>query len=186
MKADFGGNWMKTHQKVFKLVSVFMHYPEKEWMDMLPEIKQEVETIEQLPAKMYIQSFIHYLESHSFEDLCKIYVNTFDFHGVTTLNLTYNVFKDSRDRGAALVKLRQIFSDSDVETETNELPDYVPMILEFLAVADEKYTIRLLQLHYNSFKQLDKDLVKNDSSYHFLIKAALEVAHDVLQDAKVS
>src|SRR5699024_7401142 len=102
---------------------------------------------------------------------------TFDFHGIVTLNLTYTVFKDSRKRGEALVKLRQMFYDSNLSAETEELPDYLPMILEFLAMADEKYIHQVLKLHLNSIKKLEKDLAENDSPYHFLLKAVTEVSH---------
>jgi len=177
---------MKAHQKVFKLTSTFLLYPTREWVEELSEVRKEVASFENIIAKNYIMSFLHYVETQPFDQLCEDYVYTFDFHGVTTLNLTYNVFKDSRERGAALVQLRQIFSDSDLETETDELPDFLPMILEFLAVADEKYVLRLLKLHLNYLRQLEKELVKNDNQYHFLLKAIIEVAQVVLQKEQVS
>lgn len=177
---------MKAHQKVFKLASTFLLYPEREWIEELTKVKNEISTIDHNPAKNYLMSFIYYLETTPFEDLCLNYVYTFDFHGVTTLNLTYNVFKDSRERGEALVKLRQILSDSDLEAESDELPDYLPMILEFVAVADEKYVMRLLKLHINSLKALEEDLVKNDSEYHFLLKAIIAVSLNSLRNEQVS
>lgn len=177
---------MKAHQKVFKLASTLLLYPEREWIEQLPQVKEEISTIDNSVAKSYLMSFIYYFETTPFEQLCLNYVYTFDFHGVTTLNLTYNVFKDSRERGEALVKLRQILSDADLKAESDELPDYLPMILEFVAVANEKYVIRLLKLHFNSLKHLDEDLVKNDSEYHFLLKAIIEVAMNSLQNEQVS
>ncbi|WP_099158290.1 nitrate reductase molybdenum cofactor assembly chaperone [Virgibacillus ndiopensis] len=177
---------MKTHQKVYKITANFLHYPDKEWFSILPEIKEEVDTIENPTVNTYLKAFISYLETTPFDQLCEKYVKTFDFHGIATLNLTYNVFKDSRERGAALVKLRQLFADSELVAETDELPDYLPMILEFLAVADEKYIQRLLKLHLNSIKKLEKDLVENDSDYHFLLKAAIDISVETLKDTKIS
>lgn len=167
---------MKAHQKVFKLTSTLMLYPQRQWIEQISAVKEEISTYNNSLVNSYLNSFIHYLETTPFEQLCLNYVYTFDFHGVTTLNLTYNVFKDSRKRGEALVKLRQILSDSDLEAESDELPDYLPMILEFVSVADEKYAIRLLRLHMNSLKHLEQELVKNDSPYHFLLKAIIEVS----------
>src|SRR5690625_2375288 len=167
---------MKAHRKVFKLTSTLMLYPERQWIEQLPAVKEEILSYNNSLVNSYLNSFIHYMETTSFEQLCLNYVYTFDFHGVTTLNLTYNVFKDSRKRGEALVKLRQILSDSDLEAESDELPDYLPMILEFVAVADKIHATRLLKLHMNSSKHLEQELVKNDSTYHFLLKAIIEAS----------
>ncbi|HLR08077.1 MAG TPA: nitrate reductase molybdenum cofactor assembly chaperone [Bacillota bacterium] len=177
---------MKTHQKVFKLVSFFLQYPEEEWFTALPDIKHEIADIDNPVVKTYLTSFITYLESEPFDQLCEKYVKTFDFHGLVTLNLTYTVFKDSRKRGEALVKLRQMFYDSELSAETDELPDYLPMILEFLAMADEKYIHRVLKLHLNSIKKLENDLAENDSPYHFLLKSTTEVSDQILKNAQVS
>ncbi|PAV29434.1 nitrate reductase molybdenum cofactor assembly chaperone [Virgibacillus profundi] len=177
---------MKAHQKVYKITSIFLQYPQKEWYDFLPEIKSEIATIENPTANAYLTSFMYYLESTPFDQLCERYVKTFDFHGITTLYLTYNVFKDSRERGEALVKLRQLVTDSNLETETEELPDYLPMILEFLSAAEDKYVQRMLKLHAKSILKLDQDLVENDSDYHFLLKATIEISNEMMRNAKVS
>jgi nitrate reductase delta subunit len=177
---------MKLHQKVYKLTSLLLHYPQKEWIDELPELNAEIQALENPAAKAYLSSFLHYMKSTPYMQLCENYVNTFDYHGVTSLYLTYNVFKDSRDRGEALVKLRRLFADSDLEVESEELPDYLPMILEFLSEAEEKYIQRMLKLHLNSMVKVSKDLAENDSSYHFLLKAVIEVSRQLLKNEKVS
>ncbi|WP_163969796.1 nitrate reductase molybdenum cofactor assembly chaperone [Oceanobacillus halotolerans] len=177
---------MKTHQKVYKIASTFLHYPEKEVLDTLPEVKKEIDKIENPTVNAYLKSFVYYLESTPFDKLCEDYVYTFDFHGIATLNLTYNVFKDSRERGEALVKLRQIFNDTDLEAETDELPDYLPLILEFLSLAEDEYVERLLKLHFNSMKKVDQDLAENDSPYHFLLKATIDCSYELMKNVKAS
>lgn len=186
MKVDFGGKWMKQHQKVFKLTSLLLHYPNEEWLSKLDEIKSEIATINNQVINAYLNAFMTYLEKTPYDELCERYVKTFDFFGVTTLNLTYNVFKDSRDRGTALIKLRQIFSESEMMPLTDELPDFVPLILEFLAVCEDELVEKLLKLHFNSFTKLENDLEKNDSDYHFLAKAIVEVASEHLKNVKAS
>src|SRR5690625_2962608 len=42
MKVDFGGILMNKQQKIFKFVSVFLHYPEREWIDQIETIKREL------------------------------------------------------------------------------------------------------------------------------------------------
>src|SRR5690625_33742 len=131
MRVDFGVNRMNKQQKIFKIAGLLLHYPEKEWIENLEAIEIEISSLKDLSINNYFQSFKKYLTTNTYEDLCERYVKTFDFNGVSTLNLTYNVFKDSRERGNALVQLREIFSKSQFYPITDELPDYVPLILEF-------------------------------------------------------
>lgn len=186
MKVVFGGNWMKTHQKVYKLASSFLQYPQKEWITNLSELKQEMNKMKDSSVNAYLNSFIHYLETTPFRELCEKYVKTFDFHGIACLNLTYHVFKDSRERGQALVKLRQLFKESELMIESDELPDYLPLILEFLAIADEKHAKRILKLHLNSIKKLEERLSEKKSPYHFLIKATVDVSSEIMNNKNAS
>lgn len=177
---------MRCHQKVFKMTSILLQYPEKQLLHSLKDLHKEIAKLKSPVIQAYMKSFLHYLESTPYEILCEKYVKTFDFHGLTTLYLTYNVFKDSRKRGEALVKLRQIFNESNLIAETDELPDYVPLILEFLAETDEESCLNVLKLHLNSLKKLEEDLTKNDSDYHFLIKAVMKTAEETLKKLQAS
>jgi nitrate reductase delta subunit len=62
------------------------------------------------------------------------YVKTFDLSEVASLYLTAHEFGDSRDRGAALIQLAQLFSDVGYGLALGELPDYLPLLIELLAV----------------------------------------------------
>lgn len=177
---------MKTDQKVFKIASMLLQYPSKEWMEEMPIVKLEIDQIHDSLAKMYLHTFIHYLEATPFNELCEKYVYTFDYHGIATLHLTYPVFKDSRQRGEALVKLRQLFKAAEVEAATDELPDYLPLILEFLSLAKEEQITEILKLHYKSIERLHDDLVKEDSEYHFVLKAIKVISEQKLENKDVS
>ena len=175
-----------TQQKIYKLISVFLEYPEYEWMEGLPELREEIASFENPIFRTYFEQFLNYLEYTPWEEVCEQYVNTFDYHGVVSLHLTFHVFKDSRERGEALVKLRQLFRESDVEMDTTEMPDYLPMVLEFLAIAEDEHVKRMLKLHLKSIIQLEKVLAKQDSPYSFLLKACIENSRYVLNEMHVS
>ncbi|HLS07060.1 MAG TPA: nitrate reductase molybdenum cofactor assembly chaperone [Bacillota bacterium] len=177
---------MNKQQKIFKLASVFLHYPEREWLTHIETIKNELNVLNLPIIDECFQSFLTYLTANSHEELCERYVKTFDFYHVTTLNLTYNVFKDSRERGNALIKLRQLFSESKFQPITDELPDYVPLILEFLSVCEEKIADRLITLHYKSFVKLEQDLIEHKSPYRHLMKAVVHTTEKRLKNIKAS
>ncbi len=65
------------------------------------------------------------------------YVKTFDLSEVASLYLTAHEFGDSRERGAALIQLGQWFSDAGYGVALGELPDYLPLLIEFLAVGPD-------------------------------------------------
>lgn len=65
------------------------------------------------------------------------YVATFDFHEPASLYLTAHELGDSRSRGQALIALRALMRAAGFEEAGDELPDYLPLLLEFLAHASE-------------------------------------------------
>lgn len=67
--------------------------------------------------------------------LRELYVSTFDLKSKLGLYLTAHEFGDSPKRGAALIKLQNTISEAGYERVDDELADYIPMLLEFLAVS---------------------------------------------------
>jgi len=177
---------MNKQQKIFKIAGVLLNYPQEEWIANLETIEMEINSLKDPTINSYFQSFIKYLKTTTYADLCERYVKTFDFYGVSTLNLTYNVFKDSRERGNALVQLKEIFSQSLYYPLTDELPDYVPLILEFLSICETKLADQLIQIHYKSFVKLEQDLMKNDSPYQFLMQIVVHLISERLKAIKAS
>ena len=68
-------------------------------------------------------------------ELEQAYVRAFDFAEAASLYLTAHEFGDDRKRGVALVELRKMLAAGGFEEAEGELPDHVPLLLEFLAVA---------------------------------------------------
>jgi len=177
---------MKAHQKVFKMLSVLLQYPQREWIGEISEIALEVEQLNDIAIQKNLKAFFDYIKNTPFDQLCENYVNTFDYHGVTTLHLTYNVFKDSRKRGEALIELQRLFQTVDLEKTSTELPDFLPLILEFLSIAEKEQIQQLLKLHQKSLHNLQVELVKAKSEYSFLIKVINEVTKQQIQNENVS
>lgn len=186
MQVDFGVSQMNKQQKIFKITGLLLNYPQEEWIENLETIEMEINSLKDASVNSYFQSFAKYLTATTYADLCERYVKTFDFYGVSTLNLTYNVFKDSRERGNALVQLREIFSQSQFYPLTDELPDYVPLILEFLSICETELADQLIKIHYKSFVKLEQDLMENDSPYQFLMKIVVYLISERLKTIKAS
>jgi nitrate reductase delta subunit len=65
-------------------------------------------------------------------DLQERYVGLFDRGRAVSLHLFEHVHGESRDRGQAMVDLRNRYEAQGLEITANELPDYLPMFLEYL------------------------------------------------------
>lgn len=65
------------------------------------------------------------------------YIATFDFDRRTNLYLTYHLHGDGRRRGIELVRLKRRFRETGLELADGELPDYLPVLLEFAELAPE-------------------------------------------------
>ncbi|WP_453991745.1 nitrate reductase molybdenum cofactor assembly chaperone [Bacillus nitroreducens] len=70
-------------------------------------------------------------------ELQELYVETFDYKDKTGLYLTAHELGDSRKRGAALIKLQKLIVEGGFEYHGNEIVDYIPMLFELLAHAQE-------------------------------------------------
>src|SRR5699024_9028867 len=125
--------------------------------------------------KKRFNAFFDYIRGTGLDQLCENYVYTFDYHGIASLHLTYKVFKDSRKRGEALVQLRKIFGEANLTSPVDELPDYLPLILEFLTIAEKGHIQQLVKLHQQAIQRLYDDLVKETSIYRFLLENILVI-----------
>jgi len=78
------------------------------------------------------------------EDLQRRYVEIFDFDPRASLHLTYHVHGDRRQRGAELLRLKRRFAEAGLEMDGAELPDYLPVLLEFAALTPASAGLALL------------------------------------------
>lgn len=88
---------------------------------------------------------VNLLKTVPLQELREHYVDTFDWKEKNGLYLTAQELGDSRKRGAALIKLQRTINEAGFERTDGELADYIPMIYEFLAVAEESSQITQLE-----------------------------------------
>lgn len=133
---------MQEPEKVaFKLLCLLLHYPDEELAGALPEIEAAVEGLPALAGKEILAGFVAHVQDQPLLRLQEEYIETFDMQAAMSLNLTCHLPGDGKKRGAALVRLRQLYRDAGYELLPGELPDYLPMLLEFWSVCpDEVFT----------------------------------------------
>ena len=148
---------------LYRLLSALLSYPEQELLDALPEIDAALaehpwagETLEPLTAWLGGQALIPLQET---------YVATFDRNRSHSLHLFEHVHGESRDRGQAMVDLLQTYRDHGFEPVVSELPDHVPLFLEFLGVIDADQAQALLDEAIHVLAAIGSRLARGDSPY---------------------
>lgn len=86
--------------------------------------------------------------------LAESYVDTFDTRRRGCLYLTYYSNGDTRRRGMALVRIRQIYLAGGLRPETDELPDHLSVVLEFSAGTSLESGLEILRANRSGLELL--------------------------------
>jgi len=116
------------------LLSVLLHYPDEELFNRLDEISSAADHSRPVEIESAIQAFVNELNTLSLIQVQERYTAVFDIDPKTTMNMTYHAFGDNEKRAAALAHLQNNYEQAGWERITGELPDYLPMMLEFLSL----------------------------------------------------
>lgn len=118
------------------LAAAFLRYPEKPMTALLadagPDALGEAERIHK-----YLAVFARHMASAPLEVWQAEHVRVFDLATDTTPHLGWHLYGDTPDLGRAYAALMELYRDAGFEPEPGELPDTLPMVLEFLAVAPD-------------------------------------------------
>lgn len=133
--------------RIFKLLSALLLYPEQDLLDALPQIHLELAAISAAESGhghvtdgtcySHLTPLLNYLHQHDLISLQQNYVQTFDRNPGHSLHLFEHIHGESRERGQAMVDLLQEYSKAGWQMTGNDLPDYVPLFLEFLSTLDD-------------------------------------------------
>jgi nitrate reductase delta subunit len=153
------------------MLSVLLEYPEQELIDHLGELGSEIDACIDIDdaERIAMKRFLVHLQNTSLTELQADYVKTFDLTAEHSLHLTHHLFGDDKNRGPALIDLGELYKDYGVEVVTNELPDYLPLILEFAAYLDDSEANVFLADANKVLGVLADNLKKADSPYAALL-----------------
>lgn len=163
---------MNESRRVFRLTSLLLLYPDSEWLDLL-ELQTVVEELENEDIRSHLWAFLDYLKGNELDQLIEQYVNTFDFSGEGSLYLTYASYSEQRERGAALLSLKELYAETGLVMDTNELPDYLPVFLEFASIAPDGVLEIVLKEQRQAIQGMADKLQEQSSPYSSVLSACL-------------
>jgi nitrate reductase molybdenum cofactor assembly chaperone NarJ/NarW len=122
---------------VFQAASGCLDYPEASLLARLPHLRAALAEQPDTTAVCAITRLVEHIAATPLDDQQRTYVETFDLDGKHALYLSYWTDGNTRRRGEVLGHFKAAYRASGWLVDTGgELPDYLPMVLEFAAVAD--------------------------------------------------
>jgi len=155
---------------LLKLLSVLLMYPDDEFVRWLPLLEKELEEKVNDSEKEKLLGFVAGIRHMSLLRLQEHYTRIFDMNPKTCLNLTFHSLGDSEDRGRALAQLDQVYCQAGYERTTGELPDYLPLMLEFLSQCPDAEGVGMLWNQLGGVQNIGANLDGTDSPYRMLFE----------------
>lgn len=170
---------------LFRALSALLSYPSAELRDALPEIAEaiSVSSLVAAPDREALRRLIGELASGDLLDVEARYVEIFDRGRATSLNLFEHLHGESRDRGQAMVELKRHYERAGFDLASRELPDFLPVVLEYLSCRDVSEAREMLGDCGHILKRIGEALLSRDSSYAAIIQALLPIAGETQIDA---
>ncbi len=153
--------------KTFKVISLLLMYPESDWLAALPEMHAALvdEAGVNGDAATRMAPLFDQLHETRLIALQENYVATFDRNPSHSLHLFEHIHGESRDRGSAMIDLLNEYWKYDFDASSSELPDYVPLFLEFLSLLPADEALALLGDAVHVLATIGRKLDGNGSPY---------------------
>ena len=165
--------------RTLKALSLTLSYPTAELQAAMPEIGAILAADPRLTAatRAALQRLTHDLGQGDLFDVQESYVMLFDRSRTLSLNLFEHVHGESRDRGGAMVSLIETYRAAGFEPATTELPDHLPVLLEFLSTRPFAEVQETLADAAHIFDALGTRLVRRESRYDAAFAALSQLAN---------
>ena len=174
--------------RTFKALALVLSYPTRELQQAMPEIAGVLAADSRLTAaaRRALRPLLDDLRDRDIYDLEELYVLLFDRSRTLSLNLFEHVHGESRDRGSAMVSLVETYREAGFDLATSELPDHLPVLLEFLSTRSLEEVQEILADAAHIFEALNARLVRRESNYGAVFAALLQLSGAEANQAAVA
>lgn len=160
---------MTDHAPGFKLASVLLQYPTTALFAGLDELDRAAAATSPRSAREAFARFLGWLRATAPNEVATHYVETFDLRRRCALYLTYSRYGDTRKRGMSMVVFKAAYRDAGWVPSEDELPDYLPMVLDFAALSPRGQ--QLLHAHRADLELLRRALERAETPYVDVVSA---------------
>lgn len=165
----------RVQADTWQLCSLLLDYPRPELLERLPLLREATAGLPE-PLAAPLGRFLDHVEGTELGRLQQDYVDTFDVTRRCALHLTYFLHGDTRNRGVALVQFKQLYRQHGVELADEadggaELPDFLPVVLEFGATVAPEAAWKVLNDHRVGVELLRRALLRRESPWADVVHA---------------
>jgi nitrate reductase delta subunit len=170
---------------LFRAMSALLSYPSEEMRKALPEIADVIGTSSLVEPRQRreLLDLVAELGQGDLLEAEERYVDLFDRGRALSLHLFEHLHGDSRDRGEAMVDLKTIYSRAGFDLASSELPDYLPIVVEYLSCRDVAEARAMLADCAHILAIIARALIARRSGYAAVLQALLVVAGEAPIDA---
>jgi nitrate reductase delta subunit len=162
----------------YKVLSAVLSYPTAELQGAARELILALNVEQLLPARnrAAVGALIEDIAAEDLLEAQSRYVDLFDRTRSLSLHLFEHVHGESRDRGQAMVSLLERYQQAGLHVTGRELPDYVPLFLEFLSTQTDAEARANLAEPAHILAALGERLRRRDSDYAAIMEALVALS----------
>lgn len=171
-----------------RVLARLLSYPDAALREHLPAMRQALHSDNVVPAARLaeLDALMVNLERGDALENEAEYVQIFDRGRATSLHLFEHVHGDSRDRGPAMIDLAQTYEKAGLFLAAGEMPDYLPVVLEFVSTQPPQEARSFLGEMTHIFNVIFSALQQRQSTYASVLGALLELSGETAQAVKVA
>ena len=170
-----------------KVLAHLLSYPDAALRRHLPELRSALQAEQALASARLaeLQTLMAHLAGPDALEIEAQYVELFDRGRATSLHLFEHVHGDSRDRGPAMIDLAQTYEKSGLYLGPDEMPDYLPVVLQFVSTQPPAEARAFLGEMAHIFNAIFNALQQRNSAYASVLGALIELAGEKAHAVKV-
>ena len=171
-----------------RVLARLLSYPDAALRKHVPEMRDAVHADKTVPPARLLEldALMAILERGDALENEAEYVQIFDRGRSTSLHLFEHVHGDSRERGPAMIDLAQTYEKAGLFLAPGEMPDYLPVVLEFVSTQPPKEARAFLGEMAHIFNAIFNALQQRQSPYAAVLGALLELSGESAHAVKVA
>lgn len=178
---------LKNASNTLRVLARLLSYPNAELKSDLADMQSAVHAEQALGKDRLaeIDALTKHLAHSEALELEGEFVELFDRGHATSLHLFEHVHGDSRERGPAMIDLVQTYEKAGLFLGPDEMPDYLPVVLEFVSTQPPKEARAFLGEMAHIFNAIFNALQERQSAYASVLGALLELSGEKASPVKV-
>lgn len=167
--------------RLFELAALLLTYPDAELLGARAQLAAAAQQLRTPEVADAVTAFLEWFGATPDGAVAQHYVQTFDLRRKSGLYLTYYLHGDTRKRGLALLTLKQRYRAAGFSVSDRVLPDFLPVLLEFAAVAGPGAGEAPLRQHRTGLALLAAALDETASPYAAVVHAVCAVLPEMTE-----